>query len=68
MRILILQGSPNRDGSTALLAEEFSRGGAAGGPRGGARRRGTCGRACGTPGMTRASRHLREAFELGASL
>ena len=23
---------------------------------------------CGTPGMTRASRHLREAFELGASL
>lgn len=26
MRILILQGSPNRDGSTALLAEEFSRG------------------------------------------
>lgn len=26
MRILILQGSPNRDGSTALLAEEFARG------------------------------------------
>lgn len=26
MKIVILQGSPNRDGSTALLVEEFSRG------------------------------------------
>lgn len=26
MRIVILQGSPNRDGSTAILAEEFARG------------------------------------------
>lgn len=26
MRITILQGSPNRDGSTAILAEEFARG------------------------------------------
>lgn len=26
MKILILQGSPNRDGSTAMLAEEFARG------------------------------------------
>ena len=49
MKVLILQGSPNRDGSTAMLADEFARG---------ARQ----------AGMTRASRHLREAFELGASL
>lgn len=26
MKILILQGSPNRDGSTAMLADEFARG------------------------------------------
>lgn len=26
MRIVVLQGSPNKDGSTALLVEEFSRG------------------------------------------
>ena len=26
MRVVILQGSPNRDGSTAMLAEEFARG------------------------------------------
>ena len=26
MRIVILQGSPNKDGSTAILAEEFARG------------------------------------------
>lgn len=26
MNIVILQGSPNRDGSTAILREEFARG------------------------------------------
>lgn len=26
MKIVVLQGSPNRDGSTAILAEEFARG------------------------------------------
>ena len=26
MNIVILQGSPNRDGSTAILCEEFARG------------------------------------------
>lgn len=26
MKIVILQGSPNRNGSTAILTEEFSRG------------------------------------------
>ena len=26
MKVLILQGSPNRDGSTAMLADEFARG------------------------------------------
>ena len=26
MNIVILQGSPNRDGSTAVLCEEFARG------------------------------------------
>ena len=28
MNIVILQGSPNRDGSTAILADEFARGAA----------------------------------------
>lgn len=26
MKIIILQGSPNKNGSTSILAEEFSRG------------------------------------------
>ena len=43
MRIVILQGSPNRDGSTAILCEEFARGAAPGGTRGRAHRCGTGG-------------------------
>lgn len=107
MKALILQGSPNRDGSTAMLADEFARGARQAGhdveridvahagvhPCTGRVACGYGARPCvqrdgmgaitekvlsadllalATPlyyyGMTRASRHLREAFELGASL
>lgn len=53
MNIIILQGSPNRDGSTALLVEELGR---------------VLGYACGTPSMTRATDAPQRAFELGCSL
>lgn len=54
MDIVILQGSPNRDGSTAILCEEFARG--------------ARGRGSGTPSMTRATGALQRTFELGRSL
>ena len=75
MKILILGGSPNRNGSTQILIESFSRG---------AREAGhavtmldvahrnvhpcTGCIACGTPSMTKRSRFPQMAFELGKNL
>jgi len=53
MRIAVLEGGPNRHGSSSFLAEQFIRGAKGG---------------CSAPSMTKHSRYSREVYELGCSL
>ena len=62
MKIIMLMGSLNRNGSTGILVENFKKGAEEAGHTvevidG-----------CGTPGMTKRSRYPQEAYLLGRSL
>ena len=59
MKILVLGGSPNRDGSTQLLIDSFSRG---------AREAGHRVTVLDTAHMTKRSRYPQAAYELGKKL
>ena len=73
MRITILMGSPNSEGSTAMLVEQFIKGAEESGH--------TCemidvfedmgmvlGYVCGTPSMTRRTEYPRQAYQLGRNI
>ena len=60
MNILILVGSPNKQGSTNILVREFARGAKEAGR--------VLGYGCGSTGMTNRSRYPQEAYELGKGL
>lgn len=83
MDIVVLQGSPNLDGSTAILVAEFARGAREAGhtvervdvdqldvaPCTGCVACGmVLGYGCGAPSMTRSTGAPRQAYELGRSL
>lgn len=72
MKIILLQGSPNKNGSTNILAENFSKG---------AKEAGhmvirfdfedcgmVLGRGCGSPSMTKRTKYPEMAYQLGSKL
>ncbi len=54
MKIIVLEGSPNKHGSSNMLADSFIRGAEEAG--------------CGSPSMTERSPYIRQAYELGKGL
>ncbi len=72
MKIVVLEGSPNRNGSSNLLAEAFLRGAKEAGhtaevPDAAHADIHPC-TGCGTPAMTRKSPCMQQAYALGRAL
>ncbi len=74
MKIVVLEGSPNKNGSSNMLAKEFIRGAQEAHYETLLRYLNLTdmgrvwGRGCGTPSMTKYSRYMKQAYELGKNL
>ena len=74
MKIVVLEGSPNKNGSSNMLAKEFIRGAQEAHYETLLRYLNLTdmgrvwGRGCGTPTMTKHSRYMNQAYELGKNL
>ena len=74
MKIVVLEGSPNKNGSSNMLAKEFIRGALEAHYETLLRYLNLTdmgrvwGRGCGTPSMTKHSRYMKQPYELGKNL